>query len=110
LATNQLGYVLLQLDRPADAMTSLIASVDSKLDTPALQNLAEASRRVGDEPMRRWALVQIANINRQNPPNQRRSPGVIELDNKAFNATTPIVPFSTSSEGRTASPSTGNLR
>jgi tetratricopeptide (TPR) repeat protein len=110
LATNQLGYVLLQLDRPAEAMTSLIASVDTKLDVPALQNLAEASRRLGDQQMQRWALEQIGSINQRNPKPQGPSPAVVELDNAAFAATTPIVPFGVSTENRTANIPAGNRR
>jgi tetratricopeptide (TPR) repeat protein len=110
LATNQLGYVLLQLDRPAEAMTSLIASVDTKLEVPALQNLAEASRRLGDQQMQRWALDQIANVNQRIPKPQIQNPAVVELDNASFAATTPVVPFSVSTENRTASIPAGNWR
>ena len=62
LAANQLGYLLLQVDRPVEAQSVLIASVDARLDTPALRNLVEASRRLGDTGMQQWAWHQLAQL------------------------------------------------
>ena len=94
LATNQLGFVLLQLDRPKEAQVSLVASVDSRLEIPALQNLVEASRRLGDQAMQQWAMNAISQLQRQIPPALPNSPEILEVDNNTFRSTTPVVPTS----------------
>jgi tetratricopeptide (TPR) repeat protein len=108
LATNQLGYVLLQLDRPAEAQAALIASVDARLEVPALQNLAEASRRIGDKKMQDWAVRRAADKMSQVPAYE--IPAVLELDNAAFANTTPVVPHLTAPAAQTASQPAAMLR
>ncbi len=104
LAANQLGFVLLQMDRPREAQLALVSSVDSKMDIPALQNLAEASRRLGDQRMQQWAISMASTLQRQQPPQaQRQAPEVLELDNRSFGATTPIIPIGAGSPSKTAS-------
>ncbi|MFO0942026.1 MAG: hypothetical protein U0930_14880 [Pirellulales bacterium] len=112
LAANQLGFVLLQMDRPREAQLALVASVDTKLDLPALQNLAEASRRLGDQRMHQWAVNMIASLQRQSPsPNQPQAPQVLEVDNRTFGQTTPIVPTrSNSTPAQTANTAGAALR
>jgi tetratricopeptide (TPR) repeat protein len=107
-ATNQLGYVLLQLDRPAEAQAALVASVDARLEIPALQNLAEASRRIGDKRMQDWAVRTASHKKSQLPLYE--APAVIELDNAAFANTTPVVPHLNSPAAQTASQPTAMLR
>ncbi len=54
---NQLGYVLLRLDRPAEALTQLQQVVqlpNCPLET--WQNLAQASSRLGDAQTEKWAV------------------------------------------------------
>ncbi len=103
LATNQLGFVLLQLDRPKEAQVALVASVDSRLEIPALQNLVEASRRLGDQSMQQWAMLAISQLQRQIPPSLPNSPEILEVDNSTFRSTTPVVPTSGSPAPLTAS-------
>jgi hypothetical protein len=102
LATNQLGFVLLQLDRPKEAQVALVASVDSRLEIPALQNLVEASRRLGDHAMQQWAMNAISQLQRQIPPPLPNSPEILEVDNNTFRSTTPVVPTSGSPAPLTA--------
>lgn len=103
LATNQLGFVLLQLDRPKEAQIALVASVDSRLEIPALQNLVEASRRLGDQAMQQWALNAISQLQRQIPPALPNSPEILEVDNNTFRSTAPVVPTSGTPAPLTAS-------
>jgi tetratricopeptide (TPR) repeat protein len=111
LATNQLGYVLLQLDRPAEARDALIASVQSNLDKPALQNLVEACRRLGDSQNQSWALGQIAMLNHVSNVKQSNTEDVVlELDNSSFSATTPAVPYNVSKQPQTAGVPSGAMR
>lgn len=102
LATNQLGFVLLQLDRPKEAQVALVASVDSRLEIPALQNLVEASRRLGDQAMQQWAMNAISQLQRQIPPALPNSPEILEVDNNTFRSTAPVVPTSGSPAPLTA--------
>ena len=115
LATNQLGYVLLQMDRPAEAHAALVSSIQVKTDTPALQNLAEASRRLGDINTQQWALQMIARIGqRPSGADQPQLPQVIEVDHGTFRSTTPMIQSNrTGSGGLTAAapfPSTSMVR
>lgn len=90
LAANQLGYVLLQQDRPLDAQQVLVASVQSNPDGPALQNLAEASRRIGDSAMQQWATQSLAILNAQIQPIPGPTTTVQVVDNSTFAALHPI--------------------
>lgn len=56
LALDQLGYVFLQLDNPTAAREALVSSLRVDGSLSALQNLVEASRRLGDEKTKAWAL------------------------------------------------------
>lgn len=89
LAANQIGFVLLQQDRPKEAQQFLIASVDAKLDAPALQNLAEASRRLGDTAMEQWSLRTLASAASGNPP-PNQVPPVQLIDNATFVTVSPM--------------------
>jgi tetratricopeptide (TPR) repeat protein len=89
LAANQLGYVLLQLDRPAEAQKALIASVDIHPDSPALQNLAEASRRLGDRRLEDWALLVLGSQNKAAEA-IGQVPKIEMVDNRTFVAISPM--------------------
>lgn len=89
LAANQLGYVLLQLDRPAEAQEVLIASVDIHPDSPALQNLAEASRRLGDRRLEDWALRVLGSQNKSAEA-VGQVPKIEMVDNRTFVAISPM--------------------
>ncbi len=83
IAANQLGYVLLQLDRAGDARQALLVSLNSQGSSAALENLAEASRRLGDAATQRWAIEQHAAFVQQHPA-QSAEPMVTELDPHTF--------------------------
>jgi tetratricopeptide (TPR) repeat protein len=89
LASNQAGFVLLQLDRPHEARGYLIASVKQSADSAALLNLAEASRRLGDHQTQRWAMQILAS---SAPPTEadRALPVVEVLDQRTFAALSPM--------------------
>lgn len=88
LALNQLGFLLLQLDRARDAQAALIASVNTEVSRPALQNLIEASRRLGDQQTRNWAHQTLATLGA--PPQAQPTPAVVEVNPRAFAAMSPI--------------------
>lgn len=89
VACNQLGYLLLQLDRPEEAREALVAAVQLKSDEAYLSNLAEASRRLGDRAMQDWATNTVAVI-RANRPRQPIVPSVIEIAPEEFKALSPM--------------------
>lgn len=87
LASNQLGYILLQKGQPVEAKEALVASVGAGATPSSLANLAEASRRLGDSQTMQWAT---ANLHAMQPPTQGpRIPDVIEVDNRRFAAMSP---------------------
>jgi len=89
LAANQVGFLLLQQDRPSEALQYLVAAVNAAPNVPSLQNLVEASRRLGDRPMEQWSLQALAAIqNRQ--PSGGPMPSIELLNNSAFVAISPM--------------------
>jgi len=87
LASNQLGYILLQRGRAVEAKQALVASVESGATPESLANLAEASRRLGDSQTMQWAA---AHHNAMQPPQQGpRIPEVVEVDPRRFAAMSP---------------------
>ena len=87
LATNQLGYMLLQNGQPAEAKDALVASVSAGATPESLANLAEASRRLGDTQMLQWATT---NYNAMNPPSSGpQIPEVVEVDPRRFASMSP---------------------
>lgn len=88
LATNQLGFVLLQMDRPADAREALVASINVSPSLTAYENLVEASRRVGDTGTANWAMQQAQAL-RNTFATAPGTPAFIELDPRTFAALSP---------------------
>jgi tetratricopeptide (TPR) repeat protein len=88
LAANQLGYILLQMDRPRDAQAALIASVNRQLSVPALQNLVEASYRLGDSTTGRWAEAQLSALHPAISADTGQ-PSFVEVDPRTFAALSP---------------------
>ncbi len=87
-ATNQLGFVLLQMDRPADAREALVASINAAPSLAAYQNLVEASRRLGDANTGNWAMQQAMASN--SPPSATSGiPEFLEVDPRTFAAMSP---------------------
>ncbi len=83
VACNQLGYLLLQMDRPADAREAIAAALTQKSDDAFLSNLAEASRRLGDVATQNWANQTLANRWAGRPP-QPNTPQIVELSPAQF--------------------------
>ncbi len=88
VATNQLGYVLLQMDRAADAREALIASLNTNPSLQAFENLVEASRRLGDQATGNWAMQQALAL-KSTMVSETNVPAVIEVDPRTFAALSP---------------------
>lgn len=83
LAANQLGYLMLQLDRPQDAKNALLQSINFSPSAASLQNLTEACRRLGDEATAQWAISNLANF--QTAPNTGTYPApIVEVTSQEF--------------------------
>ncbi|MCA9195230.1 MAG: hypothetical protein KDB03_25840, partial [Planctomycetales bacterium] len=87
LAANQLGFMLLQLDRPQEAREALVASYTAQATLPALENLIEVSRRLNDNATYQWALKAHASMRQASPP--RNGPEYVVIDPDAFAAISP---------------------
>ncbi len=85
---NQLGYLLLQMDRNEEAREALVAAVTIKQDEASLSNLAEASRRLGDTQTVAWAAQSVAAIRRRAPPTSPVPP-FVEVSQEDFIAISP---------------------
>ncbi len=88
VAANQLGFVLLQMDRPAEAREALIASLHSAMSVSALENMIEASRRLNDVAMSNWAMQQYTQL-KSSIPASANIPNVLEVDVRTFAAISP---------------------
>ncbi len=88
IAANQLGFILLQMDRPTEARGELIASLNAATSISALENMIEASRRLNDVAMAEWALQQHAALQGA-MPNGPAVPQVLEVDVRTFAAISP---------------------
>ena len=88
IACNQLGYLLLQMDRNEEAREALIAAVELKKDEAFLSNLAEASRRLGDMKTVNWANQSVAAIQSRTPP-VSPVPSIVEVSQEDFIAISP---------------------
>lgn len=87
-ATNQLGFVLLQMDRPADAREALVASINAAPSRAAYENLVEVSRRLGDASTGNWARQQALAF-RSTPAAAANAPEFVEVDPRVFAAMSP---------------------
>lgn len=87
LAANQLGYMLLGMDRAKEARSVLVQSIQATPTKPAIQNLAEAARRLGDQQTLSWISAYM----QQSTPasTQVRTPMVTEVSPDAFVALSP---------------------
>jgi Tfp pilus assembly protein PilF len=88
LASNQLGFVLLQMDRPVDAREALVASINAFPSLAAYENLVEASRRLGDTGTSNWAMQQALALKGATAAPQG-IPAFIEVDPRTFAAMSP---------------------
>lgn len=88
LAATQLGYVLLQLDRPQEAQMVLVRSLQIAPSQANLQNLAEAYRRLNDATAVQWCVTQIALLQHDEQAKQTEIP-FTEIDPRQFAAISP---------------------
>ena len=88
VACNQLGYLLLQMDRNEEAREVLASAVSLTNDVASLSNLAEASRRLGDTQTVAWAAQSVAAI-RSRSPQQAPTPPFVELTPEEFASISP---------------------
>ncbi|MCA9126390.1 MAG: tetratricopeptide repeat protein [Planctomycetales bacterium] len=88
LAANQLGFILLQLDRPQEALKSLALSIDAKPSAAGYQNLIEAARRLQDQATYQWALANYQALQSQQV-SQPHHPVVVEVPQETFIALSP---------------------
>jgi hypothetical protein len=88
LAATQLGYVLLQLDRPQEAQLVLVRSLQVAPSQASLQNLAEAYRRLHDATAVQWCVTQIALLQQNEQAKQIEIP-FTEIDPRQFAAISP---------------------
>jgi len=88
VAANQLGFLLLGMDRPVDAREALIAAVQNGGPVAAWQNLVEANRRLGDNAGQTWAMQNYVAMTRSQPA-QNPVPAYVELDPRQFASLSP---------------------
>jgi tetratricopeptide (TPR) repeat protein len=88
VACNQLGYLLLQMDRNEEARETLAVAVSLSSDVAFLGNLAEASRRLGDHQTQAWAAHNVALL-RSRTPLQPPLPAIVEISAEEFAAISP---------------------
>lgn len=88
LAATQLGYVLLQLDRPREAQATLARSLQVAPSQASLQNLAEAYRRMNDSNSMQWCIVQLDQLKRREQNSQPDIP-FTEINAQQFAAISP---------------------
>lgn len=88
LAATQLGYVLLQLDRPKEAQAILARSLQVAPSQASLQNLAEAYRRLNDPNAMQWCVAQLDQLKRREQNTQPDIP-FTEISARQFAAISP---------------------
>ncbi|HBE67380.1 MAG TPA: hypothetical protein DDW52_04450 [Planctomycetaceae bacterium] len=86
LALNNLGFMLLQIDRPADAKEALLASVRLGTTPEAAKNLVIASQQLGDAQLASWAAVQI----QPEAPAPIQRPQITYVSGQTFVAMNPV--------------------
>ncbi len=100
IACNQLGFLLLQMDRPAEARDAIAAALTQRREDAFLCNMVEASRRLGDTATQHWARQTLAYL-RSSQPVQGNEPQVIELNPQEF---AKLSPYAGSPQSATPTP------
>lgn len=88
--SNQLGYVLLRMDRPREALAQLNQTVrlpDCPLES--WQNLAFASTRLGDRQTAQWATQNYLALKSQGKEPSAPTGTLVEVDPRQFAALSP---------------------
>ena len=102
-AANQLGFVLIHLDRIDDAYTALAASIQIKPNANAWNNLAEVFRQRGAPANAEYASQQAAALVAGNPQYSPENPEVTEVDPALFAKYSPMPVMASSSQNFTPS-------
>ena len=89
-AANQLGFVLIHLDRIDDAYAALAASIQSKPNANAWKNLAEVFRQRGAVADAEFALQQAAVLVAGDPQYSSENPEITEVDPALFAKYSPM--------------------
>ena len=102
-AANQLGFVLIHLDRIDDAYTALAASIQIKPNANAWNNLAEVFRQRGASANAEYASQQAAALVAGNPQYSPENPEVTEVDPALFAKYSPMPLMASPSQNFTPS-------
>jgi len=89
-AANQLGFVLIHLDRIDDAYTALAASIQIKPNANAWNNLAEVFRQRGSVADAEYASQQATALIAGNPQFSPENPEITEVDPALFAKYSPM--------------------
>jgi tetratricopeptide (TPR) repeat protein len=89
-AANQLGYVLIRLDRIDDAYQALISSIKQKPTANAWNNLAEIYRRRGAASDAQYASQQAKAIANSQQNFSYDNPEITEVDSATFAKYSPM--------------------
>ncbi len=82
---NQMGYVLLRMDRPAEAIAQLGEAVQlPNCPLEAWQNLAQAGQRIGDKRVEQWAVQNYVTLKSQGAQPSGPVNTLLELDPQQF--------------------------
>jgi Tfp pilus assembly protein PilF len=87
---NQLGYVLLRMDRPREAFVQLSEAVRlPNCPLEGWQNLVQASSRLGDQRTAQWAAQNYAALRAQGKESSAPTGTLVEVDPRQFAALSP---------------------
>lgn len=89
-AASQLGYALIHLDRMDDAYNALAASIQTKPNANAWNNLAEVFRRTGKVAEAEYAVQQATAMSSQAPQHSPENPEITEVDPAVFAKYSPM--------------------
>ncbi len=88
-AANELGYVLLQLDRNAEAFDALQYSLKLRPTPETYRNLVEVYRRHNDRGGQQWAVNQLASLDQKQAGPTANLPVVQEVSPEMFASMSP---------------------
>jgi len=89
-AASQLGYALIHLDRMDDAYNALAASIQTKPNANAWNNLAEVFRRTGKVAEAEYAVQQATAMSSQVSQHSSENPEITEVDPAVFAKYSPM--------------------
>jgi len=89
-AASQLGYALIHLDRMDDAYNALAASIQTKPNANAWNNLAEVFRRTGKVAEAEYAVQQATAMSSEVSRHSPENPEITEVDPATFAKYSPM--------------------